>query len=66
MPLQKRIEESDRLEAGQRAEGIGLRAALMGQERFTLSSNPYLQARFEAGWDEGKTLLAIEAQLRKG
>lgn len=60
MTIDERIAECDRLELGQRAEGIGLRAAKLGQACFTYTRDPYLQQRFEQGWQDGLHLVAIE------
>lgn len=65
MTLDERIAECDRLEAGQRAEGIGLRAAKLGQGCFTYSRTAYLQARFEQGWRDGLSMAQVDAMDRQ-
>ena len=55
-----RIAESDRLQRGQEAEGQGLRAAALFAEPLSYSREPYLQARFLLGFEEGRSLLALQ------
>lgn len=56
--LAERIAECDRLEAGQAAEGQGLRAASRFETCcFPYSTDPYLQGRFELGFRDGRAIL---------
>lgn len=62
--LAERIAACDRLEAGQEAEGQGLRAASRFEVcRFPYSTDPYLQARFEQGFKEGQVILQIQKEV---
>ena len=62
--LAQRIAECDRLEAGQEAEGQGLRAASLFETcRFPYSVDPYLQQRFEQGFREGKIILEARKEV---
>lgn len=59
--LAERIAECDRLEAGQEAEGQGLRAAIRFETCcFPYSTDPYLQQRFEQGYRDGRDILASD------
>lgn len=59
--LAERIAECDRLEAGQEAEGQGLRAASQFETCcFPYSTDPYLQQRFEQGFRDGRDILACD------
>lgn len=66
MTLDERIAECDRLELGQRAEGVGLRAAKLGQACFTYTRDPYLQRRFEEGWQDGMSRRMVEQGMASG
>lgn len=57
--LAARIEELDRLQRGQEAEGQGLRAAQVFSTPFHFSIDPYRQARFELGFRDGKALMEV-------
>lgn len=62
--LAQRIAECDRLEAGQAAEGQGLRAASRFEVcHFPYSTDLYLQQRFEQGFRDGKALLTIRMEV---
>ncbi|MDP3596170.1 MAG: hypothetical protein Q8S75_04155 [Nitrospirota bacterium] len=62
--LLARIAECDRLEAGQGAEGQGLRAAARFETcHFPYSTDLYLQQRFEQGFRDGKALLTIRMEV---
>ncbi len=54
-----RIYECTRLELGQVAEGYGLISAGLYPQPLPYSPDPYLQARHELGFREGKALLAL-------
>lgn len=58
--LEERIAESERLQRGQEAESYGLRAARVFDRPYPYSRDAYLQQRFELGFSDGKSLLAIE------
>ena len=58
--LRERIAECVRLERGQQAEGEGLRAAEFSEQPIPYSPDPYIQARYELGFRDGKSLLALE------
>lgn len=56
--LAERIAACDRLEAGQKAEGQGLRAAARFETcHFPYSTDPYLRDRFEQGYQDGRAIL---------
>lgn len=59
--LSERIADCDRLEAGQEAEGQGLRAASRFETCcFPYSTDLYLQGRFEQGYRDGRAILTCE------
>lgn len=58
--LDERIAECVRLERGQEAEADGLRAAGLFPQPLPYSSDPYLQGRYELGFRDGQSLLALE------
>lgn len=64
--LRARIEESDRLQRGQEAEGQGLRAANIFDKPYQFSKDPYRQARFELGHRDGKAILEVDHAIARG
>lgn len=61
--LVQRITECDRLTMGQRAEGQGLRAAIVFATPYEFSRDAYLQERFLTGFRDGQTLLALPEEV---
>lgn len=57
--LTERIAECVRLERGQQAEGDGLRAAALFPEPIPYASDSYIQGRYELGFRDGQSLLAL-------
>jgi hypothetical protein len=58
--LAARIAESDRLQRGQEAEGLGLRVASLCTAPVLFFTDPALQMRFELGFREGRALMEVD------